>query len=120
MPDTLAPGMAAPSAPAARPPQAGLQARGILKLLAIRKAASMSLPELEPGSEPYKMCLDVLKALSKLPSASEGLTEQEAGAMKGAVTPVPQPAPGGGGAPPPQMGGGMGAGPQPAMMGGVG
>ena len=75
----------------------------------------MSVSELESGSEELKAALDALRALSKLPSASQGLTDTEAGAMKQAVTAGPQggaPQPGG---PPPQQT--PMAGPMPAMMG---
>lgn len=85
-------------------------------MLAARKVLSMALAELEPGSEEYKHCIDALRTLAKLPSASEGLTDTEAKATAGAVTPVPSAAPPGGGSPAPPPGGGM-QGPVPQMMG---
>lgn len=111
--------MQAPSAPAGRPPQAGLQSRGILKMLAARKVLSMAVSELEPGSEPYQWCIDAIRSLKKLPSASEGLTETEGKAVQGAQAPVGAPPGGGppGGAPAPAPPGGGMSGPVPQMMG---
>ncbi len=110
---------APPAAPVTAPPQAGLEARARLMVMAARKALEQAVPILGAGSDDGKKVITALRALGDVTGeAQDGLLASEHAAMGQAVAAVPPggmpmtgPTPGAG-----SMGGAP-MGPPPGMMG---
>lgn len=81
---------APPAAPVAPGPQAGLEARARLMVLAARKALEQAVPILGVGSDDGKKIITALRALADVTGEpAEGLAQSEMAALNQAVAPVP-------------------------------
>lgn len=81
---------APPATPVAPSPQAGLEARARLMVMAARKALEQAVPILGAGSDDGKKVITALRALGDVTGeAADGLQQSEMSALSQAVAPVP-------------------------------